>query len=208
MINSTKTPYRKLNDELRRLGVPDHEFLSQKGDAVDTLVNTKWPLRPYVDILLDYLPQLKTNEQEMVVRALGFKGNTAASSTLIAMFDKTDVYSENFLWVVANSLAKIDDKNTYPEILAICNEKRCGMARQMLFLFVLPRMKTEEAYQTLLSGLNDPDVKGHAIYGLGKLGRPDAIPILEHLEVVKGKNEYKAKKSALTKLKRKLDSKG
>ncbi|MEK6152161.1 HEAT repeat domain-containing protein [Flavobacteriaceae bacterium 3-367] len=205
MISFKKSEYQKLNDRLKKLGVPNHEFLSVKGNSVDTLVNTKWPRKPYAEILLEYLPKLSKNEQEMVVRALSVKGNNVACKPLLEMFYSKETYSKTFLWVVGNALSIINDKSSYPEIIEICKNQKNGIARQMLFLMVLPRIKTDEAYQVLLDGLNDKDVKGHALDGLGKFGNIDAIDVIENIEVEKGKNEFKAKERALKKLRKKLE---
>lgn len=205
MIGFKKSEYQELNDKLNKLGVPNHEFLSVKGTSVDTLVNTKWPSKPYTEILLEYLPKISKNEQEMVVRALSVKGNNVASKPLLEMFNSKETYSESFLWIVGDALSIINDKSSYPEILAICKDQKNGIARQMLFLKVLPRIKTNEAYQVLMNGLNDKDVRGHALDGLGKFGNMDAIGIIESIEVEKGKNEFKAKERALKKLRKKLE---
>ncbi|MEK6155334.1 HEAT repeat domain-containing protein [Flavobacteriaceae bacterium 3-367] len=205
MIDFMKSEYQKLNDKLNELGVPNHEFLSVKGTSVDTLVNTKWPRKPYAEILLEYLPKLSKNEQETVVRALSVKGNNVACNPLLEMFYSKETYSKTFLWVVGNALSIINDKSSYPEIIEICKNQKNGIARQMLFLMVLPRIKTDEAYQVLLDGLNDKDVKGHALDGLGKFGNIDAIDVIENIEVEKGKNEFKAKERALKKLRKKLE---
>lgn len=204
MIGFKKSEYQKLNDKLNKLGVPNHEFLSVKGNSVDTLVNTKWPRKPYAEILLEYFPKVSKNEQEMVVRALSVKGNNVASKPLLEMFRSKEAYSETFLWVVGDALSIINDKSSYPEILTICKNPKNGIARQMLFLKVLPRIKTDEAYRVLLNGLNDKDVRGHALDGLGKYGNIDAIDTIKGIEVEKGKNEYKAKERALKKLRKKL----
>mgnify|MGYP001799845308 CR=1 FL=1 len=205
MLSFRKSEYQKLNDELTKLGVPDCEFMSIKGSPVDTLVNTNWPSKPYTEILLEYLPKLSNNGQDMVVRALTVKGNYKASKTLLAMFRSKSTYSESLLWTVGNAIAVIRDKSSYAEVIEICKNKELRTSRQMLFFYVLPRIRTEESYQVLLDGLSDFGVRGHALDGLGKFGNVEAIEIIEALEVEKGKNEFKAKQRALKKLRKKLE---
>ncbi|MDQ0201951.1 HEAT repeat domain-containing protein [Neobacillus ginsengisoli] len=69
----------------------------------------------------------------------------------------------------------------------------------------LARTKSIEAYKVLIECLNDKTVRGHAIEGLGKLGCVDVIPVLESLNVEKGLYEYKARETALKRLRRRMD---
>ncbi|WP_299531231.1 hypothetical protein [Ulvibacterium sp.] len=195
--------YQKLNEELGELGIPNHEFGSFTGVPIDSLVNSKISSKPYVDVLLKYLPKVEYREKDMIVRALSEKGIKRAAPYLTQMFRESDNYSESFLWSVGNALCEIDDKESYPEIIKICNNPSLGISRQMLFLKTLPKIKTVEAYEVLLEGLMDKSVRGHALDGLGKLGNTAAIDIIEKIKVEKGKYEFKAKERALKKLKRK-----
>ena len=139
----------------------------------------------------------------MIVRALSEKGIKRAVPYLTQMFRESNNYSELFLWAVGNALCEIDDKESYHEIIKICNDSALGISRQMLFLKTLPKIKNTEAYEALLEGLTDKNVRGHALDGLGKLGNTEAIGIIEKIEVEKGKYEFKAKERALKKLKKK-----
>lgn len=197
------TEYQKLNIELSNLGVPDYEFHKEIGLPIEALVNTKASSKPYVDTLLEYLPKVDGNEKEMIVRALSEKGIKRAVPHLIQMFRESDNYSDLFLWAVGNALSEIDDKESYPEIIEICNNSGLGVSRQMLFVKTLPKIKNPEAFKVLLNGLNDKNVRGHALDGLGKLGNVSAIGEIEKTKVEKGKYEFKAKERALKKLKKK-----
>lgn len=195
--------YQELNRELEKLGLPNHEFVSFDGVPIDTLANTGISSKPYVGILLKYLPKVEGNEKEMIVRALSEKGIKKAAPLLVQMFHEYKKYSELFLWAVGNALSEIDDKELYPEIIKICSNSALGSSRQMLFLKTLYKIKSAEAYKVLLNGLTDKKVRGHALDGLGKLGNTEAIEIIEEIEVEKGKYEFKAKERALKKLKKK-----
>ncbi|ASV29895.1 HEAT repeat domain-containing protein [Maribacter cobaltidurans] len=191
--------YNELNTELKKHGIKDMEVFGEVLRPIDRLVNSKMSSKPYVDILIKYLDKLNGNEAEMVIRALTEKGNQKAVPTLINLFKREK--GEN-LWIVGNALYVIDDKNSYTEILDICRNKSFGIARQML-MGTLARIKSDEAYDVLINCLSDASVKGHAIEGLGRFGNPEAIKILEKIDVEKGKYEYKAKNNAIRKLKRK-----
>ena len=195
--------YQNLNNILNKLGIPNYEFLGEKGVPIDTLVNSKMSSKPYVDILLKFLPKLVGNEQEMIVRALSEKGNKKATQPLIQMFNTPNKYSEILLWTIGNALSKIDNKEFYPQIIELCKNKKLGNSRQILFLEALPKIASDDAFQVLLDGLNDKNVRGHALEGLGKLGNLEAIQIIEKMDVQKGKYEFKAKEIALRKLRKK-----
>ena len=192
--------YKRLNDELKRHGIDEMKVFGEIFEPVATLVNSKISSKPYVDILTKYLEKLDGNEAELVVRALTEKGNKKAVNTLLNLFKNRQ--AEN-LWIVGNALYVIDDKNSYGEILKLCQDQSLGAARQML-MGTLARIKSEEAYNVLVQSLSDSSVKGNAIEGLGRFGNPAAIELLERIDVEKGKYEFRAKNTAIKRLKRKL----
>ena len=194
--------YEQLNIELKRAGVPDYEFMGEKGMPIDTLVNTGTSSKPYLSILLHFLPRLSGNEKEMVVRALTEKGNKEAVPFLLEIFKRPDGLSEHSLWAVGNALYTIDYKDTYPSIVELCKNQQLGIARGML-VRMLSRVKTEEVFQLLVDSINDSTVKGDAIEALGRFGDLRAISILEKIEVDKTKYEYKARETALRRLTKK-----
>ncbi len=195
------TEYDKLNIELRKAGVPDQIFMGNRGEPIDTLVNTKTSSYPYLDLLISYLPKLSKdgNRQEMVVRALTEKKNKKAATHLIKIFKNRGGLTEHNLWAVGNALYTIDDRNTYPEIIELCKDETLGIGRSKL-MGILARVRTEEAFNILVNSLSDSNVKGEAIEALGRFGDPRAIEILENTQVEKNMYEYKAKKTALKRL--------
>ena len=200
--------YEQLNQELKEAGVPsDYKHLPFEEaplSPVAALVNGPFSAKPYKDILLRYAPQLQGNELEMVVRALSEKGLRDAVLFLLSLFQRgSPPNSEHLLWAAGNALRVINDKTSYIDILDICKDGKLGGARQML-MDILAKIKTTEAYETLLECIHDPSVRGHAIEALGRFGNPEAIPVIESLEVKKGLYEYKAKATALRRLRRKL----
>jgi HEAT repeat protein len=188
--------YDDLNNELKHAGVPEWEFMGQRGDPIDTLVNTKTSSHPYLEILIKYLPHLKGMELQMVVRSLTEKRNKKASIPLLSIFKDRNELNEHTLWAVGNALYTIDDKRTYSDIIEICKDKSLGMARARL-MGILSRIRTEETFQILLDNLEDQSVKGNVIEALGRFGDSRAISLLEKTKVDKTKYEFKAKKTAL-----------
>lgn len=194
------TEYEKLNLELRNAGVPDHEFMGKKGEPIDTLVNTKLPAKPFKSILIKYLDLLKSNELEMVIRALSEKGMKDVSPRLIKFLNTKENHPNLNLWTVGCSISIIDDKATYEDVLKICQTSEFGASREML-MTTLRKIKTEESFKTLLDSLQDESIRGHAINELRKWGDPRALEQIENTEVRKGLFEEKARKKAIEKLK-------
>ncbi|MDC7997699.1 HEAT repeat domain-containing protein [Gilvibacter sediminis] len=197
------TEYQTLNYELEVLGLPKGEFMGEVFDPVTTLVNSKTSSKPYLSLLLKYLEKTSGSEKEMIIRALSEKGNTKAVPYLVKMFDESEGEitgsEELILYAAGNALYIINDKSSYTAILEICKRKNYGIALQPL-LGILARIKTDESFDILIEKLTDDKLRGHSIDALGKLGDKRAIQILEDLEVVKGKYEFKAKQTALRKL--------
>jgi hypothetical protein len=209
----------ELNNQLWEAGVPRSEsrFLKHANDyelvydtPISIFIHTKLDASPYSDIFLEFAPKLtEPNEIVAVVRCMTQpKGFSAAVPWLLSLFNN---FPENgldsgYLWAVGNALYVIDDKKYYSRIIEICRNREYGSARQML-MGTLARTKSNDAYAVLVDCLNDPSVKGHAIEGLGRFGREDAISILEATPVNKGLYEFKAKKTALRRLNKKFSMK-
>ena len=197
----------KLNNALAKAGAPtNYKHFNWDKDPmspIDALVNGPFNREPFFQIVLDYAPKLEPGDKSYVARILSKKGNYEAVPFLLSLFRNYTV-SELDLWAVGNALYIIDDKSSYEAVLEICKDKTKGIARQML-MRTLARMKSAEAYQVLIDSLNDHTIKAHAIEALGRFGDTSAIPILEDLEVKKGLYEYRARITALNRLKRKLE---
>jgi hypothetical protein len=214
MFSTVSKTYDRLNRALVAAGVPANVVWHVKGcdlqadSAIDVLVNTGIDAAPYAHILLEYAPELSVPiEIEMVVRCMmqpkGFRDAVPWLLSLFKAFPKNGL-NESHLWAIGAAIYAINDKNSYPDVIAVCRVKKYGNGRREL-MGTLARAKTDAAYDVLLQCLDDPSVRAHAIEALGRFGRTDAIPILEALEVQKGLYEFKAKATALRRLRRKLD---
>jgi hypothetical protein len=204
-------PWKLLNEALARAGVPRRTVQRVKGfdfelrGPVNIIVNTGMDAAPYSRILLNYAPRLTVpNEIEMVARCMmQRKGFRDAVPWLVSLFRgyPSNGLNDAHLWAVGHAIYTIDDNRFYPEVISICRDKRYTTARQML-MGVLPRAKTDAAFDVLVACLGDPSVRAHAIEALGRFGRTEAILMLEPLPVQKGLYEQKARETALRRLRR------
>jgi len=206
--------YDRLNRDLVAAGVPANIVREVKGcdlhtdGAINVLVNTGIDAAPYAHILLEYAPKLSDPvEIECVARCMTQpKGFRDAVPWLLSHFQKfpKNGLNDSHLWAIGLAIYTINDKRYYPDVINICRNKKYGGGRKML-MGTLARAKTDAAYDVLLQCVDDPSVRAHAIEGLGRFGCTDAIPILKALDVQKGLYEFKAKATALRRLRRKLD---
>jgi HEAT repeat protein len=193
-----------LEKELLEAGVPIKNGLDDTPmNPTSVLVNYGISSKPFINIILKYAPKLEIRHKTWIARCLSEKGLKQAVPFLLSIFD--DYNGEKIdLWGVGNALYIIDDKASYPAIIEICKNPQFGSARQML-MGTLARMKSPDAYKVLIDCIDDKTVRGHAIEGLGRFGCLDAITVLENLKVEKGLYEYRAKETALKRLRRKIE---
>lgn len=136
-----------------------------------------------VPILIDWLPRATSPAVlESLVRALTVKwARPQAARPLIDSFTRTD--DDSTRWAIANALEVVADASVYDDIAVLIRDRSSGRARQMLVL-ALARMpaRAADAAPLLFSLLGDPEVEGHAIIALGKLGidAPERIKPFEY----------------------------
>jgi HEAT repeat protein len=190
------TSFEHINEELIQASAPtNYVHLGKVLTPLEAFVNGL-SSEGYTDILLRHLRTADYNTKEFIARALTRKGNFKATQPLLDLFYLDPSMSEYQLWAVANALNVINDPSSYEALLAICKDSSYGIARQMLFERVA-KLKTQEAYDVLISCLDDPSVKWHVIGALGKMGDKRAIPILERVVVRPKGTEARVKKIAL-----------
>lgn len=191
----------QLNNELLEAGAPSEpSCFSTLLTPIETLVNRPISARPYVDILLKYLPRADNRTKEFIAIAMTEKGLTAASKSLLDLFKHDPTLEEPQRWIVGKALYTIDDPDSYPEILKICTQRKYRSSRAML-LHTLTKIKTEHAFNVLVNCLDDPTVRADALESLGRFGDSRAIVYIEKTEVREGLKEFDAKKAALERLK-------
>ena len=71
-------------------------------------------------------------------------------------------------WTIANALAVVADDSVLDEVVALLQNPKYGLAREMLAV-ALANMKTPRAVDVLIESLGDPELAGHAVKALGKL---------------------------------------
>ena len=135
--------------------------------------------RGAIPVLLDWLgrvrdPKVKTE----VVRALSVPwAKPGATRALIAEFREVnsgvDPSGTGLRWTIGNALDVMFDDAHFEAFADLATDKRYAKGRQMVVL-ALGKSKLPQAVDVLLGLVEDPDVDGHAVKALGKLGAPEA----------------------------------
>jgi HEAT repeat protein len=134
-----------------------------------------------VPILLDWLPRVSNRDvKEDIVRALSVKwAKPHAARALISEFHRAqDTSGDDIRWAIGNALEVVADDSVFDELVEIVQDRRCGRARQMVAV-ALGNVKRPEAVEVLLGLLNDDEILGHVIIGLGRLKAPRARSAIE-----------------------------
>ncbi len=190
----------KLNQELTQAGTPaEPSCFGTILTPIETLVNRPVSARPFVDVLLKYLPISDNRTKEFIAIALTEKGLTVAARSLLDLFQHDPTLQEPQRWIFGRALYVIDDPQSYPDIIRICKERKYRSSRAML-MHTLAKIKSKEAFDVLISCLDDPTVRGDAIEALGELGDPRAISYIRETGVTEGLREFEAKQTALEQL--------
>jgi HEAT repeat protein len=181
MITAVPTP-RALLDDLRAVGTEVNDLWA--------LVNTRDPYPDAIPVLMDWLAHLEERGvaihelpklREGVVRSLTVReARPIAAPLLIDEFRAAADRGDSLLgWEIGNALGVVTDDSCFAEIAELAREPSYGVARQMLAMEALGRMKKPEATTVLLGLLNDAGVNGHAIAGLAKRSDERARPAFE-----------------------------
>jgi HEAT repeat protein len=140
--------------------------------------------RDAVPVLLHWLTQVSDPKvKEEIVRALSVPwAKPGATKPLIDQFRLVDAAVDpngmGLRWVIGNALEVLFDDAEFAEFVELVEDRRYGMARQMVVLS-LGKSKRPEAVDVLIGLIHDLDVDGHAVKALGKLRAPAARTVLE-----------------------------
>ncbi|KRE81368.1 HEAT repeat domain-containing protein [Arthrobacter sp. Soil764] len=153
--------------------------------SVSDLRNSGLRYASAIPVLLKWLPKVRREEKEEIVRALSVPwAKSLALDPLINLFKAdpvpSDPMGESLRWAVGNALEVLWDDSRFDELVALTMDRRYGIARQMVVLG-LGRSKRPEAVDVLIKHLDDADVSGHAVKALGKLRDPRARTGLESM---------------------------
>lgn len=147
--------------------------------SLDELVNTSRPYPEAVPVLLRLLPTAREpNIREAIIRALTVK--EARGIAAKPLVDEFRTSTENWVrkWTIGNALSVVADDSVFEDLVELAKDQRHGRAREMLML-ALGRMKNPRAAAVLMELLDDDEVVGHAVIGLGNLRAEKARPLLE-----------------------------
>lgn len=132
-------------------------------------------------ILLRWLSKIEDIQvKEDIVRTLSVPwAKPDAAKPLLREFEGADDASGTGIrWTIANALEVVADDSVFDEVLCLAQNRSYGKAREML-VTALGNMQPDRAVPALTEFLQDGDLVGHAVIGLGKLKTFRARPYLE-----------------------------
>jgi hypothetical protein len=153
-------------------------------ELVSDLFNKSINYKNAIPILLHWLPRVDNLDvKESIVRALSVSwAKPAAARALVEEFRKVKYESNTGIkWTIANALSVVADDSVFSEIVDLVQDSQNGKAREMLAVS-LGNMKNPNAQDILIGLLEDDEVAGHAVVGLGKLRSKKAIPEIERFQ--------------------------
>lgn len=170
-----------LLSELQEVGITLDEANGISDLNQNSAYRNKRSYQTALPILLKWLPHI-TNQRlkEDVVRVLSVAwAKPQAAPALVVEFEKADATSTLGLkWAIGNALAVVADDQVFEKIVALLQAPKHGRAREMLGV-ALGNMMEPRAVDVLIEALQDDEVAGHAIIGLGKLKNLSARPFIE-----------------------------
>ena len=131
--------------------------------------------RGAIPVLLDWLGRVSDSKVKgEIVRALSVPwARPAARRPLIEVFravdSGVDPSGTGLLWTIGNALEVLFDDDDFEAFADLAADRRCAKGRQMVVLG-LGKSKLPQAVDVLLGLAEDPDVDGHAVKALGRLG--------------------------------------
>jgi hypothetical protein len=157
--------------------------LEASGFRMSSVGELRWQRSRYdtaIPALLRWLPRISDRHvKEDIIRTLSVPwAKPAAGPALIDEFKKAE--DSGIQWAIANGLEVVADDSLFEELVELVQDKRYGKAREMLAV-ALGNMKDPRAIGVLMGLLDDEDVIGHAVIGLGRLRAPAARQRLEAL---------------------------
>ncbi len=151
--------------------------------SVYDLVNSKNSYPEAISVLLEMLNRVKSDRMiEGIARALTVREATGiALNPLVELFRNYTPLTpsqEATKWAIGNAISEIADDSSFEEILELARDARHGRARQMLPRS-LSRMRNPHVVDLLISFLDEDDLRGQAIWSLGKLRAEKARAAIE-----------------------------
>ncbi len=175
---------QQLIREYREAAAPVLADLARAGieaDSIDELYNRALNYRPAIPVLLHWLHRVQNDDvKEDIARALTVRwAKPSGARPLIEEFRKAqDPQGTGLKWAMGNALSEVADDSVFDQIVELVRDKRHGRAREMLAL-ALGNMRNPKAVDILVELLDDEEMAGHAVMGLGKLKAKRAKPHIE-----------------------------
>jgi HEAT repeat protein len=146
-------------------------------------VETTFDYNLAVPVLVEWLPSVRDPVlKEIVVRSLPGEPSAEGEGAraLVDEFRRTPSSDEwqSVKWAIGDALATIADAMVADELLELVHDRSHGRARQRL-CDALARTKDPRAPDALIEVLHEPDLAGHAISALRRLGPKASLPHLE-----------------------------
>lgn len=154
--------------------------------SIYDLVNTSADYDAALPVLVEWLPKTRDDRiKEGIVRALTLK--TAGENVALALVSEFENYEadtpskEATKWAIGNAICEVAVPSVLRKLIELASDKRHGSARQMLAIAIgkTGNSAPNEALEILVGLLEDPDVQGHAVTGLGFLGDERSRLVLE-----------------------------
>jgi len=171
-------------EEEDKLVATDLKRLGMGVASVFDLMKWKQPYPAAVPILLEHLRRVEDKGiKEGIVRALTAKeARGKADPALVAVFravPPSQMANIGLKWAIANALSVVATDQVFADVVELVKDKRHGKSREMLAV-ALGNMRNPAAVDVLIELLNDEEVAGHALMGLGKLKAQNARPYVEN----------------------------
>lgn len=175
-------------EDYRRAAAPVLEDLERAGIQVERIAELRQRRADYraaLPILLNWLPKVaEASVKEDIIRTLSLPwARPDAADSLIAEFRRTAVPDGGIGWVIGNALEVVADDSVFEDIVEIATDQSYGRSREMV-VAALGNMKNPRAGEILIDLLDDGEVAGYAVMGLGKLkakkAKPKIEPFLKH----------------------------
>ncbi|MGP0059299.1 MAG: HEAT repeat domain-containing protein [Beijerinckiaceae bacterium] len=155
---------RPVLDDLRSIGI--------QVNSLDQLRESGKKYKTVIPLLTSWLTKTDNDKvREAIVRALTVPwAADLAEKPLIDLYLSLDNSGNDSLrWAIGNALSVVATDRYFDQLLEIVRNRRHGTTRQMIVLG-LANKGGERIESALIDLLADPDVAGHAIMTLGKIG--------------------------------------
>lgn len=175
-------------EDYQRAAAPVISDLERVGIRLERIAELRQRRADYpaaVPVLVRWLPEIdEPSVKEDIIRTLSVPwAAPEATRTLLEEFHSRATREDRLGWVIGNALEVIADDSVFEEVVAIATDKHYGRSREMV-VAALGNMKNPKAKEILIELLDDEEVAGYAVMGLGKLKAKEAKdkiePFLKH----------------------------